>query len=166
MSTSISILGNTGRDVELRYTPQGTPVASFSIASNTVRNTANGQQKKTDWFNVSAFGKQAETLAKYLTKGSQILVRGKLTFNPWLSRDGEARVSADVVLQDFEFAGSANNAGNGRAAVETEETASMTGNGANRITADEAETDEISAEMLAALRDAEVGGDEPFAGQF
>jgi single-strand DNA-binding protein len=105
MSTTISILGNTGRDVELRYTPQGTPVANFSIASNTVRNTANGKQKKTDWYNVSAFGKQGETLAKYVSKGDQILVRGKLTFNPWLDREGNARVSADVVLQDFEFAG-------------------------------------------------------------
>jgi single-strand DNA-binding protein len=167
MSTQVTILGNTGRDVELRYTPQGVAVANFSVASNTVRNTANGQQKKTDWFNVTAFGRQAETLARYLKKGSQVLVRGKLTFNPWLSRDGEARVSADVALQDFEFAGGASSANSGRAAmVETEETASMTGNGANRIAADEAETDEISAEMLAALRDAEIGGDEPFAGQF
>src|SRR5215210_3632425 len=105
MSTAITILGNTGREVELRYTPQGTAVANFSIASNTVRGRGDGQQKKTDWFNVSAFGKQAETLAKYLAKGSQILVRGKLSFNPWLSHDGQARVSADVVLQDFEFAG-------------------------------------------------------------
>ncbi|NJM53602.1 MAG: single-stranded DNA-binding protein [Blastocatellia bacterium] len=46
MSTTISILGNTGRDVELRYTPNGTPVANFSIASNTVRNTAQGKQKR------------------------------------------------------------------------------------------------------------------------
>ncbi len=105
MSTSISILGNTGREVELRYTPQGLPVASFSMASNTIRNTPEGKQKKTDWFNVTAFGKVAETLAKNLRKGSQLLVQGKLTFNPWLSRDGEPRVGADVVLQDFEFAG-------------------------------------------------------------
>lgn len=163
MSTAVTILGNTGRDVELRYTPQGVAVANFSVASNTVRNTANGQQKKTDWFNVTAFGKQAETLARYLKKGSQVLVRGKLSFNPWLSRDGEARVSADVALQDFEFAGGASS---GRA-VETEETASMTGNGANAITADEAgESDGVTAERLEALRESEMGGVEPFAGQF
>ncbi len=82
MSTSISILGNTGRDVELRYTPQGTAVANFTVASNSVRNTAQGKVKKTDWYNVSAFGKQAETLSKHLKKGSQILVRGRLSFNP------------------------------------------------------------------------------------
>ncbi len=167
MSTAVTILGNTGRDVELRYTPQGVAVANFSVASNTVRNTASGQQKKTDWFNVTAFGKQAETLARYLKKGASVLVRGKLSFNPWLSRDGEARVSADVALQDFEFTGGASIAISGRAAVETEETASMTGNGANAITADEAgESDGVTAEMLEALRESEMGGDEPFAGQF
>ena len=162
MSTAITILGNTGRDVELRYTPQGTPVANFSIASNTVRNTPNGQQKKTDWFNVSAFGKQAETLAKYLNKGSQILVRGKLTFNPWLSRDGEARVSADVVLQDFEFAGS----GASKPANETISTAvSAKQNGSQMPSINASEDDEERAEMLAALSDMDVA-DEAFAGQF
>jgi len=162
MSTSISILGNTGREVELRYTPQGTPVASFSIASNIVRNTAQGQQKKTDWFNVSAFGRQAETLAKYLTKGSQILVRGKLTFNPWLSRDGEARVSADVVLQDFEFAG-------GNAAKVTNEAAeelipaqANNQTASEKVTADDAEE---RAEMLAVVHEMD-SPDEAFAGQY
>lgn len=162
MSTSISILGNTGRDVELRYTPQGVAVASFSIASNSVRNTANGKQKKTDWYNVSAFGRQAETLAKYLTKGSQILVRGKLTFNPWLSRDGEARVSADVVMQDFEFAG-------GAAAKTVQEAAeeALPAKENNQIMSSEAtaEDSEERAEMLAALRDMD-SPDEVFAGQY
>lgn len=169
MSTQVNILGNTGRDVELRYTPQGVAVASFSVASNTVRNSPEGQQKKTDWFNVTAFGRQAETLARHLKKGSQILVRGRLTFNPWLSRDGEARVSADVALQDFDFAGGANHVGaaNGNAAVETEKTASTNGNGASRIADDETdEASEVTAEMLEALRESEIGGDEPFAGQF
>lgn len=162
MSTAITILGNTGRDVELRYTPQGTPVANFSIASNTVRNTPNGQQKKTDWFNVSAFGKQAETLAKYLNKGSQILVRGKLTFNPWLSRDGEARVSADVVLQDFEFAGS----GSSKSVSETASAAvSAKQNTSQMPSINASEDDEEKAEMLAALSEME-SADEAFAGQY
>ena len=162
MSTAITILGNTGRDVELRYTPQGTPVANFSIASNTVRNTRDGQQKKTDWFNVSAFGKQAETLAKYLNKGSQILVRGKLTFNPWLSRDGEARVSADVVLQDFEFAGSNSAKSVGETA---ERTVSAKQNASQMPSINASEDDEEKAEMLAALSEME-SADEAFAGQF
>lgn len=162
MSTSISILGNTGRDVELRYTPQGVAVASFSIASNTVRNTAQGKQKKTDWYNVSAFGRQAETLAKYLTKGSQILVRGKLTFNPWLSRDGEPRVSADVVMQDFEFAGVSAAKATGEA---RDEEIPVKENNQHFASEEVAEDAEERAEMLAAVHEMDAG-DEAFAGQF
>ncbi len=168
MSTTISILGNTGRDVELRYTPQGTPVANFSIASNTVRNTAQGKQKKTDWYNVSAFGKQGETLAKYVSKGDQILIRGKLTFNPWLDREGNARVSADVVLQDFEFAG-----GNAAKAVQdtaeetipAQENNQMTASEENVIEAEIVEDSEERAEMLAAVHEMDAGC-EVFAGQY
>jgi len=162
MST-VTILGNTGRDVELRYTPQGTPVANFSIASNTVRNTAQGKQKKTDWYNVSAFGKQGETLAKYVSKGDQILVRGKLTFNPWLDREGQPRVSADVTLQDFEFVGGNAAKTAQEAAEETipaqENSQVMT---SEEVTADDAEE---RAEMLAAVH-AMDAGDEAFAGQY
>ena len=163
MSTQITILGNTGRDVELRYTPQGTAVANFSVASNTVRGQGEGQKKKTDWFNVSAFGRQAETLAKYLTKGSMILVRGKLTFNPWLSRDGEARVSADVVLQDFEFAG----ANPSRSNTESASTAVSTQQEIGQETpAPEASEDtEERAEMMTVLEEMD-SSDEQFAGQF
>jgi single-strand DNA-binding protein len=158
MSTSISILGNTGRDVELRYTPNGNAVANFSIASNTVRNTPQGQQKKTDWYNVSAFGKQAETLARYLTKGSQILVRGKLTFNPWLSRDGQARVNADIVLQDFEFAG-----GNAAKAVSEAAREEIPAPESSQTMAapDVEERDEI----MAALQEMDTS-EEAFAGQY
>ena len=162
MST-VTILGNTGRDVELRYTPQGTPVANFSIASNTVRNTAQGKQKKTDWYNVSAFGKQGETLAKYVAKGDQILVRGKLTFNPWLDREGQPSVSADVTLQDFEFVGGNAAKTAQEAAEETipaqENSQVMT---SEEVTADDAEE---RAEMLAAVHAMDTG-DEAFAGQY
>ena len=165
MSTQVTILGNTGRDVELRYTPQGLPVANFSVASNTSRNTPKGQEKKTDWYNVTAFGKQAETLAKYLQKGSQILVRGKLSLSAWETRSGEPRVNADVALQDFEFAGGARPAGS--AAAVTEETAEMKNDlRTDEIAGDDASAgDAITAEMLEALHDTEMG-DEPFAGQF
>ena len=165
MSTSISILGNTGREVELRYTPQGLPVANFSMASNTVRNTPEGKQKKTDWFNITAFGKVAETLARNLKKGSQILVQGKLTFNPWLSRNGEPRVGADVVLQDFEFAG-----GRPSSSQSGEEGAGIAAETAGEQMQMEAATDEsepadIPADVIEALN--ENGAvTEPYAGQF
>lgn len=105
MSASVSILGNLGRNPETRVTPDGTFVASFSIASNSVRNTPQGTVKKTDWFRVTALGNQARTLSKYAKKGNKLFVQGKLTFNPWLDREGAPQVSADLLLQDFQFVG-------------------------------------------------------------
>ncbi len=105
MSANASILGNLGRAPETRTTPEGTFVANFSIASNTTRSTPQGTVKKTDWFRVTALGRQAETLAKYAKKGNRLLVQGKLTFNPWLDREGAPQVSADLLLQDFQFVG-------------------------------------------------------------
>ena len=163
MSANISILGNTGRDVELRYLPNGTAVANFSLASNTVRGRGENKQKKTDWFNVSAFGKQAETLAKYLEKGSSILVRGKLTFNPWITREGEPKVSADVQLQDFEFAGSGSSEKSGERATQTVSAPQQTHSNESAVTISDDE--EETAEILAALHENEMA-DEPFAGQF
>ena len=103
MSANISLLGNLGRTPETRISDNGTLIASFSIASNTVRNSAEGQVKKTDWYRVIAFGKQAETLVRYVQKGSRLCIQGRLTFNPWLDRNGKPQVSADVVLQEFSF---------------------------------------------------------------
>ena len=124
MSANVSILGNLGRNPETRNTPDGSFVANFSIASNSVRNTPEGAVKKTDWFRVTAFGNQARTLAKYVKKGSKLLVQGKLTFNPWLDREGAPQVSADLLLQDFQFVGGApedSNVGGEKSASESAE---------------------------------------------
>ncbi len=125
MSANVSILGNLGRAPETRTTPDGTFVANFSIASNTTRSTPQGTVKKTDWFRVTALGKQAETLAKYAKKGNRLLVQGKLTFNPWLDREGAPQVSADLLLQDFQFVGGApedsNSSGTEKSASESAE---------------------------------------------
>ena len=162
MSTQVTILGNTGRDVELRYNQQGVAIANFSVASNTVRNTAEGQNKKTDWYNVSAFGRQAETLARYLTKGSQILVRGKLNLSAWQTREGEPRVNADILLQDFEFAG-ANPAKTVHQSAN--EVITPQENTAEMASIEPAEDAEEKAEMMAALQDMD-SLDEAFAGQY
>ena len=125
MSANVSILGNLGRDPETRITPDGSFVANFSIASNSVRRHPEGVVKKTDWFRVTAFGNQARTLAKHVKKGSKLLVQGKLTFNPWLDREGAPQVSADLLLQDFQFVGASERDGgcdeNGGASRETAE---------------------------------------------
>lgn len=162
MSTQVTILGNTGRDVELRYTPQGTAVANFSVASNTVRNSSKGKIEKTDWYNITAWGKQAETLAKYLQKGSQILVRGKLDLSAWETRNGEPRVNADVTLQDFEFAG----ANPAKFVHETAQQVASEEETMNTMPAIEpAEDEEEKAEMLAAINEMDLS-DEAFAGQY
>lgn len=105
MSASVSILGNLGGAPETRFTPNGTFVVNFSIASNSVRNSPEGKVEKTDWFRVTAFGNQAQTLAKYAKKGTRLLVQGNLTTGAWLNQAGMPQVNADVTLQDFQFAG-------------------------------------------------------------
>ena len=80
MYQQIIIVGNLGKDPEMRYTPSGTPVTSLSVATNRKYTGSDGQVvKETTWFRVSVFGKSAETSAQYLKKGSGVLVEGRLT---------------------------------------------------------------------------------------
>jgi single-strand DNA-binding protein len=80
MYHQLVIVGNLGRDPEMRYTPSGTPVTSFNVATNRKYTGSDGNQvKETTWFRVSVFGKQAESCAQYLKKGSAVLVEGRLT---------------------------------------------------------------------------------------
>ncbi|QYO68053.1 single-stranded DNA-binding protein [Leptolyngbya sp. 7M] len=103
MAANISIIGNLGKAPETKISDNGTLMASFSIASNTFRNTSEGKEQKTDWFRVIAFGKQAETLARYVKKGTGLAVQGRLSFNPWLDRNGDPQAGADIILQEFQF---------------------------------------------------------------
>lgn len=103
MGANISIIGNLGKAPETKISDNGTLMASFSIASNTFRNTPEGKEQKTDWFRVIAFGRQAETLARYVKKGTGLAVQGRLTFNPWVDRNGDPQAGADIILQEFQF---------------------------------------------------------------
>ncbi|QQS32987.1 MAG: single-stranded DNA-binding protein [Acidobacteriota bacterium] len=103
MGANISIIGNLGKAPETKISDNGTLMASFSIASNTFRKTSEGKEQKTDWFRVIAFGRQAETLAQYVKKGTGLAVQGRLTFNPWVDRDGNPQAGADIILQEFQF---------------------------------------------------------------
>jgi single-strand DNA-binding protein len=106
MSAKVTIIGNLGRDPETRINANNTFIANFSIAVNNQRKTATGEQvKKTDWYNITATGKQAQVLAEHARKGDPLLVEGKQTFNPWTDREGNSRVSVDVLVQDFRFLG-------------------------------------------------------------
>lgn len=103
MGANISLIGNLGKEPETKITDDGTFLVSFSMASNIVRNTRDGKVKKTDWFRVTAFGKQAETIARYVRKGHRLYVQGRLTFRPWLDNDKNPQSGAEIALQEFQF---------------------------------------------------------------
>ena len=102
----IILVGNLGRDPELRYTPQGTPVCSFTLATNERRRDRTGEsQDTTTWFRVTLWGKQAETASQYLTKGRPIYVEGRLRVEEWTDRDGRSRQTLEVHATDMHFIG-------------------------------------------------------------
>jgi len=103
----IIIVGNLGRDPELRYTPQGTAVCNFSMATTDKRRDKSGEfQDVTTWFRVTLWDKKAEVAAKYLTKGSQVYIEGRLKLDEWTDRDGNTRTTLDVTGTDMQFVGS------------------------------------------------------------
>lgn len=101
MSAKVTIIGNLGRNPETRINANNTFIANFSIAVNHQRKSNGGEVKQTDWYNITATGKQAQVLAEYAHKGDPLLVEGKQTVNPWIDREGNARVSVDVLVSDF-----------------------------------------------------------------
>lgn len=103
----ITVVGNLGRDPELRYTPQGAAVCSFSMATNEKRKDKSGEmQDVTTWFKITLWRNQAENAAKYLTKGSPVYIEGRLRIEEWTDRDGNNRYTLDVQATDMQFIGS------------------------------------------------------------
>ncbi|MFZ1701109.1 MAG: single-stranded DNA-binding protein [Pyrinomonadaceae bacterium] len=102
----IILVGNLGRDPELRYTPQGTAVCSFSMATNEKRRDKSGEfQNTATWFKVTLWGNQAETASKYLAKGRPVYIEGRLRIEEWTDRDGNNRQSLEVNGTDMQFLG-------------------------------------------------------------
>jgi single-strand DNA-binding protein len=102
----IILVGNLGRDPELRYTPQGTPVCSFTLATNERRKDKTGEmQDQTTWFRVTLWGRQAETASQYLAKGRPVYVEGRLRVEEWTDRDGRSRYTLEVHATDMQFIG-------------------------------------------------------------
>ena len=93
----VILVGNLGRDAELRYTPGGAAVATLNLATTETWNDKEGQrQEKTEWHRVILWGKQAETLNQYLQKGKQIYVEGRLQTRQWDDKDGNKRYTTEV----------------------------------------------------------------------
>jgi single-strand DNA-binding protein len=100
----ITIVGNLGRDPELRYTPQGTAVCSFTLATNERRRDKSGEnQDVTTWFRITLWGKQAETAAQYLSKGKPVYIEGRLRVEEWSDREGKQRHTLEVTATDMHF---------------------------------------------------------------
>jgi single-strand DNA-binding protein len=100
------VVGHLGRDPEMRYTPSGVPVTSFSVATTRKWTNANGEpQEKTTWFRVTAWRKLAETCAQYLHKGSSVLVEGDIDASAWTDREGNARASLELTASNVRFVG-------------------------------------------------------------
>ncbi len=121
---TLIIVGNLGRDPEMRYTPSGQPVTSFSVASSRSYTNPSGEKvDETTWFRVTAWGKQAETCNQYLHKGSKVLVEGRLTPDKnggprvWTRQDGTPGASFEVTASTVRFLSSRGEGGEAMADV-------------------------------------------------
>jgi single-strand DNA-binding protein len=107
MYQSTVVVGHLGRDPEMRYTPDGTPVTSFSVATTRRWTNAEGEpQERTTWFRVTTWRKLAETCNQYLTKGRLVLVEGDVDASAWSDKtSGEARASLELRARIVRFLG-------------------------------------------------------------
>lgn len=100
----ILLIGNVGGDPEMRFTPSGVAVTTFTIATNRVVTQADGTQKKeTEWFRITAWRKQAETCNQFLTKGKLVYVEGSLRTSTWDGKDGVKRTTLEVTADRVLF---------------------------------------------------------------
>jgi single-strand DNA-binding protein len=110
----VILVGNLGRDAELRYTPGGAAVAKFSVATTEVWNDKSGQrQERTEWHNIDLWGKQAESLSEYLVKGKQVYVEGRLQTDEYTDKEGNKRKTTRVRCDKVVLLGSGGGRGAG-----------------------------------------------------
>lgn len=98
----VMIIGRLGRDPEMRYTPSGKPVTTYSVATSRSWNTSEGERRtETEWFNVVAWGSLAEICKQYLTKGQQVYVEGRLQTRHWEDAEGNKHTSTEIVANEM-----------------------------------------------------------------
>jgi single-strand DNA-binding protein len=108
----VILVGRLGRDPEVRYTPSGTAVANFSIATSEQWNNKDGEkQERTEWHKIVAWRRLGEICGEYLHKGSQIYIEGRLQTRDWEDRDGNKRYTTEVIAQSMQMLGSADKGG-------------------------------------------------------
>ena len=98
----VQIIGHLGREPEMRYTPSGRPVTTFTVAVSRTWNTGDGERhSETEWFNVVAWGNLAEICKQYLTKGQQVYIEGRLQTRRWDDKEGAKHTSVEVVANEM-----------------------------------------------------------------
>jgi single-strand DNA-binding protein len=98
----VMIIGHLGRDPEMRYTPSGRPVTTFTVATSRTWSTGDGERhSETEWFNVVAWGNLAEICKQYLTKGQQVYVEGRLQTRRWEDNEGVKHTSIEIVANEM-----------------------------------------------------------------
>ena len=100
------LVGNVGKDAELSNLPSGQQVAKFSLATSRSYKDNGGEQKEeTDWHNIVAWGKLAEICGKYVQKGKQVYIEGRIQYRVWEGNDGQKRYSTDIIANEVQLLG-------------------------------------------------------------
>ena len=115
----VILVGNLGSDPDMKYTPSGQAVCEFSLATSESWNDKNGtKQEKTEWHRIVVWGKRAEVCSKYLAKGRQAFVEGRITTRTW-EKDGQKHYKTEIVANDVQFLGGGSKGGNGERRSDT-----------------------------------------------
>lgn len=119
----VMIIGHLGRDPEMRYTPSGRPVTTYTVATTRTWNTADGERHtETEWFNVVAWGNLAEICKQYLAKGQQVYIEGRLQTRFWEDKEGNKHSSTEIVANEMIMLGDRREANQaGEASLEEED---------------------------------------------
>jgi len=109
----VMIIGHLGRDPEMRYTPSGRPVTTFTVATSRSWNTSDGERhNETEWFNIVTWGNLAEICKQYLTKGQQVYIEGRLQTRKWEDNEGTKHTSVEIVANEMMILGERKDGGN------------------------------------------------------
>ena len=118
----VMIIGHLGRDPEMRYTPSGRPVTTYTVAVSRSWNTADGERRsETEWFNIVAWGNLAEICKQFLHKGQQVFVEGRLQTRRWEDKEGQKHTNVEVVASEMMMLGERRDEAKASQESETEE---------------------------------------------
>lgn len=125
------LIGNLGKDPEVRYMPSGEAIANITLATtDTWKDKSGEKQERTEWHRVSFFGRQAEVVGEYLKKGSQIYVEGRIQTRKWQDKEGQDRYTTEIVADRMQMLGGKSSGGGSFEVVENKPAAASSGGAA------------------------------------